>query len=86
MALISEAKTSAVACTRPVERLDAEPVAYQQQTPSRTIPQTKREHSAEAMNAVVTPLLVRVDDGLGVGPCPVLMTRSLELRTHVAWL
>ena len=56
----------AVAGTRPVERLDAEPIAGEQQPPRRRVPDREREHAAEAVDAVVAPLLVGVDDRLGV--------------------
>ena len=60
------AEEQPVAGERPVERLDAEAVAREQQAPPRRVPDREREHAAEALDAVVAPLLVGVDDRLGV--------------------
>ena len=79
MALISDAKSS----TSP--RL----AQYNGLTPSRSRASSsrrfgasqmrKREHAAEPVNAIVTPLLVGVDDGLGVGPRTVAVPALLEI-------
>ena len=44
-----------VAGARPVERLDAEPIAHQQQPPLRRVPDREREHAAEAMRRSPRP-------------------------------
>ena len=71
----------------PVERLDAEPIAHEQEPPLRRVPDREREHAAEALDALVAPLLVRMDDRLGIGPRPVDVAVRLEIlgRTS-AWL
>ena len=68
-----------VAGARPVERLDAEAIADQQQPALRRVPDREREHAAEAVHAVVAPLLVGVDDGFGVGLRAVAVAVRLEL-------
>ena len=53
-----------------VERLDAEPVAREQEPPRVRVPDREGEHAAEAVDAVLAPLLVAVRDHLGVGVGP----------------
>ena len=77
------AEDQAVVADGPVERLDAEPVAREQQPPARGVPDGEREHAAEAVHAVVAPLLVRVDDRLGVAARVIAMARRFELRAQV---
>ena len=50
-----------------VERLDAQPVAGEQQPARAGVPHREREHAAEAIDAALAPLFVAVDDDLGVG-------------------
>ena len=69
-----------VAGHRPVERLDAEAVAREQQPPPRRVPDREREHAAQVLDARVAPLLVGVDDRLGVGARPVAMAGRFEPR------
>ena len=57
-ALISEPNTSRVAVARVEERLLAEPVAREQQTPLRASQSAKREHAAQPRDAVDAALLV----------------------------
>ena len=52
----------------------------EQQPAPRRVPDREREHAAEALDAVVAPLLVGVDDRLGVGPRAVAMAGRFELR------
>ena len=49
-----------------IERLDAEPIADEEQPALRLVPQREGEHAAEAIDRAVAPLLVRVHDHLGV--------------------
>src|SRR5215470_4827007 len=64
---------------RPVERLDAETVACEQQPAPGLVPNGKREHAVEVVDAVVAPLLVGVHDGFGVGTRAVDVTAGFEL-------
>ena len=66
-----------------VERLDAEAVARQHQTPRVRVPQREREHAAEAVHAAFSPLLVAVDDDLRVGAGPEAMAGRRQLRAHL---
>ena len=63
----------------PVQRLDAQPIAREQQPPLRRIPDGKREHAAEPVNAIVTPLLVGVHDRFSVGLRAVAVPALLEV-------
>ena len=53
--LISDPNSSRLPATRPVERLDAEAVAREQQPPARRVPDREREHAAEALDAARRP-------------------------------
>src|SRR5215470_17329500 len=64
---------------RPVERLDAETVTCEQQPPPGLVPNGKREHAVEVVDAIVAPLLVGVHDGFGVGTRAVDVTVGFEL-------
>jgi hypothetical protein len=55
-----------VADLRPVKRFDAQPIADEEQPPARSVPEPECKHAAEPLHALVAPLLVGVDDGLGV--------------------
>ena len=83
IALISDPNSSASAGARPVERLDAEPIAHEQQPPPWRVPDRECEHAAEAVHAVVAPLFIRVDDGLGVRARAVAMPGRFELAADV---
>jgi hypothetical protein len=50
-----------------LERLDAEPVAGEEQGLLRLIPEREREHAAEVRDAGLAPFLPGMDDDLGVG-------------------
>ena len=49
-----------------VQRLDADPVARQQQAPAAAVPQGEGEHAAQVVDAVGAVLLVQVQDDLAV--------------------
>ncbi len=49
-----------------IERLDAESVAREEHSLRPAVPHRKREHAAEALDDGLSPLLVAVDDDLGV--------------------
>ncbi|MCX5682226.1 MAG: hypothetical protein NT049_00875 [Planctomycetota bacterium] len=51
-----------------VQRLDAEAVAGQEEPPPRGVVDRKGEHAVEAVEALLAPLLVGMEDDLGVGP------------------
>ena len=69
-----------------VERLDAEAVAGEQQPPRRAVPHREGEHAAEAVDAALAPLLVAVDDDLGVGAGAEAMAVRQELARSSAKL
>ena len=68
-----------------VERLDPDAVAHEPQLAGPAVPQRDREHAAEAVEAVDAPLLVRVDDHLGVGVvgAEAMAAEPLELRPQL---
>ena len=68
---------------RPVERLDAQAIAREQQPPARRVPDREREHAAQVLDAGVAPLLVGVDDRLGVGARAVAVAGGFELGPDV---
>ncbi len=74
----------AVLGDRPVQRLDAQPIAGEEQPAAAGVPDREREHASKAMHAVVAPFLVGVHDRFGITQRPVPMTRRFERRTHVA--
>ena len=67
----------------PVERLDAEAIAHEQETALRGVPDREREHAAEPVHALLAPLFIGVDNGLGVGLRPVGVSVRLELLAHL---
>src|SRR6185437_8523110 len=71
-----------VARPRPVQRLDAEAVARQEEPPLAAVPDREREHPLEALDAALALLLVEVEDGLGVGAAAVAVAALLELRAQ----
>ena len=73
-----------IAIARPVERLDPEAIASDEQTAPARIPDREREHAAEVVDAVVAPLLVGVDDALGVRLRAIDVAEAFELAPEVA--
>ena len=72
-----------VAGRRPVERLDAEAIAHEQQPAARRVPDREREHAAQVLDAAVAPLFVGVDDGLGVRPGAIAMAGASRLAADL---
>src|SRR5438067_5231467 len=72
-----------IAGTRPIERLDAEAIAHEQQPLLRRVPERERKHAAEPVDALVAPLLVRVDDRFGVRAGLVAMTARFEIAPNL---
>ena len=66
-----------------VERLDAHPVARQQQPLPIGIPKREREHPVEARDGVRTPAGVRGQDDLGVRPGGDLLAQVAQLRREL---
>ena len=60
------------------ERLDAEAVACEHEPPPGRIPDREREHPAQPLREPEAPLLVGVDDRLGVRVRPEAVPGSLE--------
>ncbi len=72
-----------VVCHRPVDRLDAQAIAREQQPRPARIPDRKREHPPQPVHAVVPPLLVRVHDCFGIGSRAIPVSGRFEIRTHI---
>ncbi len=62
-----------------VERLDAQPVAGEEELLAPPIPDGKPEHAVEPSHAVRSPLLVGVDDRLGVAARAEAVAAGLQL-------
>src|SRR6185312_2799554 len=73
-----------VAGLRPVERLDAEPIACEEQALPCGIPDGKCEHAAKVIDRRCTPLLVRMHDRFGIGTSRVSMAGRFEACANVA--
>ncbi len=65
---------------RVVQRLDAEPVAGEEERLAIPIPQREREHAAEPLDAVLAPLLPGMNDHLGVAAGPEAVSKLREFR------
>ena len=65
--LISEPNDERAVALGIVERLDADAIAREQQRAAAAVPERDAEHAAQVRERVLAPLLVGVDDGLGVG-------------------
>ena len=66
-----------------MQRLDAGAVAREQQRPRPPIPQRESEHAAEPGEALFSPLLVRVNDGLCVARRVEAVAGGFELLPEV---
>jgi len=66
-----------------VERFDAEPIAREQQPAVRGVPDREREHAAKPVDAALAPLLVAVNDDLGVRACLEPVTARDEVRANL---
>src|SRR5205823_5444321 len=60
------------------ERLLAEPVPRQEEAAPAAVPDAEGEHPAQAADALRSPLLVGVDDRLGVGARAEAVPESLQ--------
>ena len=67
-----------------VQRLDAQTIAGQQQTPLRGVPDRKRKHPAQMVDAAWTELFPQVNDGFGVAGSPKTMTARGEFLAQLA--
>ena len=61
-----------------IQRLDPKPVARDKEPAFPSIPDRKRVHSAQVLNAVTPMLFIEVNDGLGVAVSPVTMPASFQ--------
>src|SRR5207302_974460 len=68
---------------RPVERLDTQAIANEQQPTPRRVPEGEREHAAQVADAVVTPLLVRVDDCFRIAARFVLVAACFQVASNL---
>src|SRR6266550_20075 len=66
-----------------VERLDAEPVARQQQPSALPVPQRKRKHPLEPLDAALPFLLVQMQYRLGVAAGAIAVTALLQPEPQV---
>ena len=67
-----------------VERLDPEAVAREHEAPFACVPHRDREHPAQPLPQLRTPLLVAVREHLGVAARVESMSRALELVHQLA--
>src|SRR5881396_2603272 len=67
---------------RVVQRLDAEPIAREEQPPPGPIPEREGEHAIQALDAALAIVFVRVHDRLGVAARPVAVAPRLEARAQ----
>ena len=65
------------------ERLDPEAVARAEEPPAATVPERKRPHAVEVLDAGRPPLLVRAQHDLGVRLGAEAMAELLELRAKL---
>ncbi len=68
---------------RVIQRLDAQPIAHEQQAPPRPVPQREREHPAEARHRALAPLFVRVNDDFRVGVRAERVAARFELHSKL---
>ncbi len=73
----------AVRKDRVVQRLDAHPVASQEQRLGVGIPQREREHAAKALDTALTPRLPSVHDDFRVAARVELVTEGLQLGNQL---
>ena len=66
------------------ERLLSHAVSREEQLPMTVVPDREGEHAAQMLDAVVTPLLVGVNDALGVARRAEAMAECFELRLQFA--
>ena len=67
-----------------VERLDAQPIAYAEQTPLLPVPNGVGKHAAELLRTRLPILLEGMQDGLGIAMRPVVMAQRLKLLASYA--
>ena len=72
-----------VARPAPVQRLDAEAIANEQEAAFRSVPDRERKHPAQPVYAIVAPLLVGVNDCFGIASGSIAMAARLELAAHL---
>src|SRR5262245_43190043 len=77
------AEPDGAAANRVVNQLDAHGVARQDEASPACIPEGDAEHAVETIEDVGAPLLVAVNDGLGVGLRPELVSAALELGAQL---
>ena len=66
-----------------VQRLDAEDIARQHQLLALVVPNGDGEHAAQALEHARAPLLIAVDDGLGIAVGFELVALALKLGTQL---
>ena len=66
-----------------VERLDAQPVASQEEPPLAPVPDGEGEHPAQPFDARLAELLVGVNDRLGIGARPKTVAARREIAREV---
>ena len=73
----------AVADAGVVKRLHAEAIAREEEAAAGRVPDREGEHAAQPLDAGIAPLLVGVDDRLGVGARAIAMPGALELAPQI---
>ena len=77
------AEVQATAVDPVIDQLDAERIAREHEPPSSGVPDRKPEHAVEALEHLVAPLLVSVDDDLGVRPRAERVAESFQLAPQL---
>src|SRR6266567_1791327 len=66
-----------------MKRLHAEPVTSEEQCFAVAIPQRKSEHASKALDAVLAPLLPRVNNHLGIAFGPEAVAEAYQFRDEL---
>ena len=68
---------------REIDRLDADPVAGQQELAALLIPDCEGEHAVEVVDTIGTLLFVQMHNGVGIAACAVDVPPGLEAFSQV---
>ena len=81
--LISDPNSRSSIRQRVVQRLDAQSVARQQQTPAARVIDRESKHAAQLLNTIASHLLVEMDDHFCVAVSVENVTAAFEIRTKL---
>src|SRR5882672_5316557 len=62
-----------------VERLDSQPVSRNEEAPSGPVPNRERKHATEVLNAVLSILLIQMDNGFSIAPGAIAVPARLQV-------